>query len=754
MIELSVRFVKRLYGTPDGDFSIFAAEVVNLEDAKKIKENKYGNFTISGNYSLNDDEIGSVFTVTIEEDYNARYPNSYKLIKLHYDFPKTAEAQWEYLENSKIIPLRTLIQIKRTFKRSDKILDIIIDNPKELEKVKGIGEERANYYHSKLLENKERAVLFAEYGDIEGVNSNLINKLLNWKPKVQDVIDTIKKDPFKLIESLDVGFVIADRFREFYGFPIDDNNRILHGVSYYLNQEFQNTGNTYENILTASKKIAPKLTVSYRKIIMLLAEIQNDEEKLAKYKLKIFGKNITTLPLYRAELTIFKKITDMIKEKQPMIDKEVWAKNKKEYLSNLPQKLSKEQDEFLDAINDERVTVLLGPGGSGKSWVINIACNLIKKAGKTYGLFAPTARAAHVMSDYVGTEAMTIHRGLMQYALAQEVVPYDVIIVDEFSMVDSELASIVLRSMGTKTRLIIVGDDYQLQSVGPGNVLFDIVEYLNVPTTRLTKIFRQDEGSGILDYAQALREGSFKLPQGVPRVEENDIVFIHETDDDRKQEIAMKLYSDALSKVNNDVENIMLLSPINKGSAGRRILNKRVQEIVNPGDGKNEIVFGANLRDEDEKRYFRKGDYITVTSNQYEMISDTDEITQIINGDLGEVTRATPKNLTFQIDRHSYTIDKSAINDLIDHAWAITIHKSQGGQADEVIIVLPENSYFMLNSNMIYTAITRARKKCYLIGNFKEINKAAKRQANYSRKTMIQLQREIEEKIKKQTFHK
>lgn len=748
MIEVSVRFTRRLFGKEDGDFSIFAAEPADSESSKKVSvDDRYGNFSISGDFSLTDEEIGMIYTVTITEDYKSSHKNSYKLVKIHYDFPKTAKAQWTYLENSNILPLMTFLSVKQTFKKDDKILDIIIDNPKLLSTVKGIGEERARHYHEKLLENKEKALLFAEYGDIEGVSSNLINKLLVMKPRVEETIKLIEKDPFILISGAEVGFVVADRFREHYKFPMNDRNRILHGVSYYLDQGFKSSGNTYEEILLASRDVAGKLLVPYKEVVHLLAEIQNKEDDLAKYRLKIFGRNITTASLFQAELIVYTQMSRMIKENKLIASKNSWSKNKEDYLGKLTQSLSPEQDEFLNTINEKRVSVLLGPGGSGKSWVINIACDLIKKSGKTYGLFAPTARAAHVMSDYVGTEAMTIHRGLMGYVMAGEVAPFDVLIVDEFSMVDSELASIVLQAMGENTRLIIVGDDFQLQSVGPGNILFDLVEYIKVPTTKLSKIFRQGEGSKLLDYAQDLRDGNFRLPVGMPKVEENDITFIHETNDTKKQEIAMKLYSDALKRVNNKYEDLMLLSPINNGPSGRRKLNKKVQDIVNPGENPNDVVFNANSKDEDAKRYFKSGDYVTVKSNQYDIINDVGEETQLINGDLGSVTRTGTGNLTFKVNKDAYTIDKSDITELIDHAWAITIHKSQGGQASEVVIVLPENSYFMLNANMIYTAMTRARIKCYFIGNFKEINQAAKRQANYTRKTIIQLQKLSELKM-------
>lgn len=743
-IELQVKFAHRIYGTPDGNYSVFSAEPANLKDRNKVKINRrYGTFTIAGDYAIEDDEIGSVFTVTIEEDYASRYPNSYKMIKLHYELPSDAEAQWDYLRNSNIVPLGTYHAIENVFDENVKILDVMMDTPEEMTKVRGIGEKRAEVLQRKLLENRDKATIFAEYGNIEGVGTKTINTLVNWKPSIAQTIRLVKEDPFNLLEIDGFGFMLADKFRAHYKLPLNDENRILHGTAYYLIEKFQETGNTYENIFEAAKFTSSKLLVSYEETIHLLAKIQNDEKALAKYGLKIFGKNITTKVLFEAELFVYNKTKDLIQEKQSIRSKDIWAKNKKEILSEIIQTLSDEQDQFLDLINEERVVVLLGPGGSGKSWAINLACQMIKKAGRTYGLYAPTARAAHVMGEYVDRQAYTIHRGLLPIVMMNETVTEDVIIVDEFSMVDSELAATVLKAMGPYTRLIIVGDDFQLQSVGPGNILFDLVEYLDVPTVRLTKIFRQDEGSGILDYANDLRMNEFRLPL-TTKVDKGDIVFISELNNQKQQEIALKLYEKAYDKYG--VEDIMLLTPTNKGPSGRGVLNKRVQTIVNDNPTSLDVSFGANQDDQDRKTFYRSQDYITVKANNYNMVTDDDDITEIINGDLGYVKYTTGKELTFEVNDHYFTIDKSEIHELIDHAWAITIHKSQGGQASEVIIVLPSNSYFMLNANMLYTAITRAKIKCYIIGDFAGINESAGKQANLTRKTMIQLKQLAEDK--------
>lgn len=730
MIKIKARFVKRLYGTADGDFSVISAEPV--ENIGAIKRNKYGTFTINGNFSIDDEEIGNVFTLSVEEDINSKFPNSYKFLKMHYEFPDNAKEQWKYLKSGNLVSPVAYNGIKNCFKSSDKILDIMMNEPGKLEKVPGIGKARAERYKNKLQSEAKRAVIFTNYGDIEGVGPAVIKLLVGWKVNVDDVVRAIEADPFSIMGIGDgkIGFLTADRFRAHYNVPLNDKNRILHGVAYYLGEKFKKTGDTYEDVCEAGRFASSKLFVSYEEVMDCLVEIRKDVKALEKYGLKMFGKNITTIDLYKAELLVYQQVQKLIKDKKEIKSKKLWESNKGEYLEALGAKLSSEQDRFLSLINDERIVVLLGPGGSGKSWVTDIACKLIKKSGLTYGLYAPTARAAHVMTDYTGTTASTIHRGLMSYAAMREVAPYDILIVDESSMVDSELAAVIMEVLGTETRLIIIGDDFQLQSVGPGNILFDIVEFLDCPTVRFDKIYRQGEGSYILNYAQDLREGEFKLPISARRVDKGDIVFINESDEKAQRDFAIDLYKNSLKK--NKVEEIMLLSPVNKGYSGRTNLNKEVQEIVNPSN-RVEIVVGNN-------RTFRVGDYITVTKNVYDMVDDNDRITEIINGDMGEVVNIVGKTLTFESNGHNYTIDKSEILELIDHAWSITIHKSQGGQANEVIIVIPRNAAGMLNANMLYTAITRAKVKCTIIGDFGILNTAAREQANFSRKTMLQLQ--------------
>lgn len=738
MIKLNVKFIRRLYGTEDGEFSIFAVEPVSANDFEKVKINDYGNFTVSGEFSLDDSEMGTSYTVDIQEDHKSKYPNSYKLIKLHYTLPTSAKDQWEYLIEGRFVHIEEYFKLRNALGKQTKILDLILEDPEKVCEKANINNLLVLEYRSKLLDSKNKAILFNEYGGIDGIGPSTIQKLVNISNDAEKTIIEIEENPFSIMRLDGIGFLIADKIRAYYGQPLDSKERILYGTSFYLNEGFQSTGDTYIEIIKASKDVSYKINVSYSKIIQTLAEANKNDKEMKEFGLKIFGQKITTRSLYEAELLVFKRLHEFKKRKHKLTTSENWAKIKEEVVSGFKEDLSKEQSEFLDTINTNQVVALLGPGGSGKSWVTKIACEMIAKANRNYGLFAPTARAAHVMSEYVGAKAQTIHRGLMRFSQAQETAPYDVIIIDEASMVDSELAKVIIEVMSASTRLIIIGDDFQLQSVGPGNILFDIVNNIKIKTIHLTTIFRQDKGSGVLDYAYALRKGQFSLPQSAPKIENKDIVFINESNGSDQNEIALNIYRKSLKKYR--AEDLMLLSPVNQGPSGRRTLNKEIQSIVNPNATKNDIIFGARSKDESKKRYFRKNDYITVRKNNYEMVDKKGAITEIINGDLGYVEDTTKKKLVFSVDSHEYIIDKSEINELIDHAWSVTIHKSQGGQADDVIIVIPQNAQFMLSANMLYTAITRTKKKCYVIGDFAGINKAAKRQANLSRRTMIQYQ--------------
>lgn len=755
MVKLKVVFNKKLFSNEEG-FSIFSATPTE-EYKNTLPTNQWGSFSVNGHFYIDDEDLDTrTHTISIEKDVKSKYANSYKMKEIHYEFPTDAKEQWAYAEECHILTPLQLDRLKEAgfSEEKDRILDLFQDKNPRIKKVKGFKDKTISRVVKKISHDKNRFLVYKEFGKVHGVSPGLIQKILTLGPDVKQTIKNIKKNPFLLLKFDRVGFMVADKIRESVGISKFDKDRCFHGIKYYILDNFNSTGNTYADLNVDLPPVSANLEVPVIRLLNYLKDefsIDNGKTLAKNYEIKIFGHYITTKELFDSEKLILAKTRSLLNDKDNILPDEEWAKNKEELLKEYKAELSEEQNTFLDLVNSERVLVLVGPGGAGKSWVTRLVCELLIKAQLSYGLYAPTARAARVMSDYTGDSASTIHRGLLKYSMTpayfesnfdenSEYVQDDVLIIDEASMVDAEIMSAVYKSMKPGARIILIGDNFQLPSVGPGNVLYDLSNYLKIPTVELTKIFRQTEDSNILNIATNLRQSKFYVDKELPEMDMGDIKFINSSDNDRIAELGLSYYKDLVGKL--DPENVMFLSPVNKGVCGKVNLNKEIQKIVNPHKSKNkEIEFGKSLPEE-ERTYFRENDYITIKTNNYEA-KDTQENTRIlINGDLGYVQQANDLNVTVEINGHSFLFVRDKVNENIEHVWSTTIHKSQGGQADAVIIVIPKNSAWQLSANMLYTAITRARKQCYIIGDFNVMNKSAKKFINYRRKTMLSLQYE------------
>lgn len=746
MTDLSVTFKKKVYGNDEG-FSIYGVEPISA-DKDKIPLSRFGGFTISGDFEVEESEMNNkVFKITIEEDVRAKYPHSYRLVRIHYDFPSDSEEQWRFLVDSNLVTTRQHMNLLGTFTKDDKILDIILDEVERVEAAAGYGPKSAARLQRKVRADKYKALIYQEFGKIQGIGPGLINKIANWRPDVEATIKSIKEDPFLLLQMKDIGFLTVDSIRENLKIPVNDKHRCLHGVHYYIVEKFQSTGNTYLDLNKEIMWLCNKLGVSQVDLIPhIMDEMKKEEDGGSYYNLKFFSQYATTSQLYTAENIVYKKTLALMNDSKRITSGNRWDSVTQEQMKGKDHELSEEQQLFIELVNHERVLVLMGPGGSGKSWVTELVYNSLRKIGKVVGLYAPTARAAKIMTGYVGDHAATIARGLMKYANYGEVdsatiaefegfCPDDVIIIDEASMIDSELMATVYQSMKPESRIIIIGDSFQLPSVGPGNIFFDLVNSIGVKTVEFTKVYRQSEDSGIINAAQALRQGKFKLDIYSNQLNLGEIIFVNNDSDSEMSKMGLSLYEKFHKKVK--VDEIMFLSPTNKGQAGRRNLNREIQSMVNGSSSKGEMSFGVGGIG--DPQFFRKGDYITVTKNLYEVIDDYDEPGFLINGDLGEVIRANEELVTINVNEQEYSFEKGEVLTNIEHTWCTTIHKAQGGQADYVVIVIPKRSG-QVSANMLYTAITRAKKQCIIIGDFEAMNRASKVYENYRRKTMISMQ--------------
>jgi exodeoxyribonuclease V alpha subunit len=375
--------------------------------------------------------------------------------------------------------------------------------------------------------------------------------------------------------------------------------------------------------------------------------------------------------------------------------------------------LSDAQRDAVNQLINNRVLVLTGGPGTGKTTVTRTFVELFERAGVTYALMAPTGIAAKRMASVTGRQAATIHRTFRYNGdawgyNAQNKYPIGAIIIDECSMVDQELLYRTLDALEVGTILVLVGDDAQLPSVGPGNVLRELVRCPSVPTVRLTQIFRQAQQSEIILNSHRINHGEAIVPGDV----DSDFRFISIPDDDK----VLSLIVQMASKLKARDANFQVLSPKHDGVVGVTNLNNSLREVLNPSEiGKREQTFGT-LR-------FREGDRLMVIKNDYDL--------GIYNGDMGKLIAIRSEYFTLRI----HGIGEGGIDVQVDIprkdvlsklrlAYAITVHKSQGSEFDTVILPMVRSQGRMLQRNLFYTAVTRAKKKVWLLGDRGSIQRA------------------------------
>ena len=387
------------------------------------------------------------------------------------------------------------------------------------------------------------------------------------------------------------------------------------------------------------------------------------------------------------------------------------------------------------------IVLLVGYGGSGKSSSTRAFINLLTEYYKTYLLLAPTGRAAKVLSGFTGENAMTIHRGLVYMPPKdwgyneKNKVPYDVVIIDEFSMVDIFLFRRLLEAIDfNRTKLLLIGDDAQIPSVGAGNILYDLLKCEKIPVITLDKVFRYGKGglSTVATDTRTSTEYLDKSKSGMQIFGEDQSYIFMPLSQEKLVDYTVQLYKTLLSK-GYTVEDIAVLSCYNVGDYGTVTLNEKIQEAVN-NNPEAKIDFG-NME-------FRLNDIVMNYVNDYKAILYNEEFidekktTFIANGESGRVVKILKNAMVVDYDGILIYIPKSSMKN-IKLAYAMSTHKSQGGQFKVVILVTPKAHTYMLNSNLLYVGESRAKEKCYHLGEIKTVNSALKKKENFDRKTML-----------------
>ena len=634
--------------------------------------------------------------------------------------PKDEMAIERYLGSGAIkgVGIALAARIVRRFKSDT--FRIIEEEPERLAEVKGISERKAMEIADQVNAKRDlrQAMIFLQQ---YGISTTLAVKIYNTYG--QEIYGILKENPYRMADDVDgVGFRTADEIASRVGIRTDSDFRIRSGIQYALLQA-SNEGHTYLPM--------PELTQRASNLLQIEPEyIEKHYMNLAMDRKIIMRQAGNTTQIYASSFFYMEANTaTMLKQLNanfnvPDIEIE-------ERLRQIEKQTKMDLDEHqVEAVKEavrNGLLVITGGPGTGKTTTINTIIRYFELEGMDIFLAAPTGRAAKRMSETTGFEARTIHRmlelnGGMEGNAGfekneQNPLETDVIIIDEMSMVDISLMYALLKAIAAGTRLILVGDVNQLPSVGPGSVLKDIIDSNEFHTVKLTKIFRQASTSDIIVNAH-------KINRGEPVSLDNksmDFFFLKRYEADKIINVTLQLIKQKLPKfVGASEYDIQVLTPMRKGLLGVERLNGILQMYLNPADKrKREKEHGGTI--------FREGDKVMQTKNNYQLEWEIrskyglciDKGTGIFNGDMGIIEEINDfaETMTVSFDEGRMVEYPYKLLDELELAYAVTIHKSQGSEYPAVVIPLLSGPRMLMNRNLLYTAVTRAKKCVTIVGN-------------------------------------
>ena len=606
----------------------------------------------------------------------------------------------------------------------EKTLEIIAKSPNELLKVPGIGKKTAEKISTSYLEQSELTEIMV-WLENHGISNTYAGKI--FAKYGSFAIDIMEKDIYRLFQDIEgIGFLTADKLAFNLGIQREDKRRIISGIDYALMQ-LCNNGHCCIPEMALVDKTAKILQVNNQIIFTILKErIDN-----GSLNTEIVGGETLIYPpyLYYAEKKVATRLLQLQQATEPLSEDnlslfiKVWEKDNQI-------QLAQKQKEAIKACLHHGVLVLTGGPGTGKTTVIKGILSILKAQGLKIRLAAPTGRAAKRLSETTGQKALTIHRLLEANNLAQDdnlklgfskdiddQLDADVIILDEVSMVDIVLMHHFLNAVPDGCRIILVGDTDQLPAVGPGSVLKDIIRSQKIPAIRLDEIFRQAQTSMIIQNAHIINAG--RLPD--LRKQYSDFVFYELNDDTSITQKILDLCTKDLPHEGFDVlKDVQVLSPMHRFLCGVENLNLMLQERLNPKKNQDELKYSSQT--------FRVGDKVMHIRNNYQK--------NVFNGDIGFIQDINNEKLTVDYFDHIVTYEKNELNELT-LAYASSVHKSQGSEYKVVIIPLSTSHYIMLQRNLLYTAITRAKQKVIIIGSKKALMTAIQSNRTQKRYTLL-----------------
>ncbi|MGE4296654.1 MAG: ATP-dependent RecD-like DNA helicase [Desulfovibrionaceae bacterium] len=650
---------------------------------------------------------GQFLTLTGQWVQDAKYGEQFKVATCVPAAPATEAGIRNYLGSSwfKGIGEKNANLIVDAF--GEHTLVVLDENPELLLSVKGIGKKRLEQIKAAWAEHRDtrEVMLFLQSHNISEAYALRI-----FKQYGHDAVNVVTKNPYRLaMEVSGIGFLIADAIACKLGFPKDSELRAQAGTLYVL-QQTADQGHVFcpwhelvgqaAGVLGVDRAVVEEALESLEALKLVAVEEHEGRGQAVYLKaLQVAEKSIAAR---MQALAGTPKSVHAVQADKAI----VWVQAK------LGIELAGRQMEAISRAARDKILVITGGPGTGKTTIINAVIRIFSEQGARILLAAPTGRAAKRMAEATGREAKTIHR-MLEYTQAvgfvkNEANPLNcgLLVVDEASMIDTVLMHHLLKAVPLGATLILVGDVNQLPSVGPGNVLGDIIASETVPVVELKHIFRQAQESAIVRNAHAINAG---VPPDLrpPAGELSDFYFIHKEDPAEALATIVDMVRNRIpARFGFDpVDDVQVLTPMHKGVVGAANLNVHLQRALNPDS------FGIERGD----RRFHVGDKVMQVRNNYEK--------DVFNGDIGRITGidAKARTATIRIDEREVPYEFSELDEVIP-AYAVSIHKSQGSEYPAVVVPVTTQHYVLLQRNLLYTAVTRGKRLVVLVGTVKALN--------------------------------
>jgi exodeoxyribonuclease V alpha subunit len=613
-------------------------------------------------------------------------------------------------------------------------LDIIENQIDRLKEVPGIAQKRVKMIQTTWETQKaiKEVMLFLQG---HGVSTTYAVKI--YKQYGDESITIVTQNPYRLATDIyGIGFVTADAIARNIGIEPHSEYRYRSGLLHVLG-EASEEGHCFLPQGELIERTVKRLTLKEHEpkadqVEFCINCMINDAELIGEKVVDLYeGQNLYFAPpFYQAELQLSRRLRQLL-----LTPIEVDLERVRRWIERFVEKaglpLSEQQRQAVEMAASQRILILTGGPGTGKTFTTRTIVALWKAMGKEIALASPTGRAAQRLGEMAGQEAKTVHRLLefdpkhMKFKRDQEnPIPANAVVIDESSMMDLFLGHSTIKAIALNTQLLLVGDIDQLPSVGPGNVLGDLIASGSIPVVKLTEVFRQAAASQIVSNAHRINQGQFPHLERVSSQPKSDCLWLAAEEPEHGVQAIRDLIESLIPSLGfNPAQDVQVLCPMTRGDIGTRNLNLVLQALVNPPDpSKSELGRGGSI--------LRVGDRVIQKVNDYNR--------EVFNGDLGAVEFIDLEELevTVRFDQRSVVYDLADLNE-IALAWAVTIHKSQGSEYPVVILPIFMQHYMMLSRNLIYTGLTRAQKLAIVVGSQKAIGLAVRQIRDRERYTLL-----------------